>query len=225
MRTPGYHAPHMGRFSHYTHRARVGISLSALCTLPLLGACTSTIRTTDPARTATEQFLLSTAASLAVDQLSVEGLRGRRVYVDDQFFAASESKFVLGELRTKLFMGGVLIVPAREDSQIVLEVRSGGVGIDRSDYLLGLPSIVLRAEADGSSNASTPLATPEFALLKNINQMGIASVAFIAYWADSGEVVAASGPYIGRTGRDDWWIFGFGPRTVGNIPTTDPTAQ
>lgn len=193
--------------------------------LALLSACTSSIRTTDPPRTATEQFLLSTAAAEAVEQLSVEGLRGRRVFVDDQYFAASEAKFVLGELRTKLFMGGVLLVPQRDQSQIVLEVRSGGVGIDRSDYLLGLPSIVLQAESDSGSGASTPLATPEFALLKNINQIGIASVAFIAYWTDSGEVVAASGPYIGRTMRDDWWIFGFGPRTVGNIPTTDPTER
>jgi hypothetical protein len=36
-------------------------------------------------------------------------------------------------------------------------------------------------------------------------------------------VVHESGPFIGRTTRDDWWVFGFGPRTVGNIPTTDPT--
>lgn len=204
------------------------------CILPfvvvLLGSvfsgCTSTIRVTDPARTATEQFLLSQAATLAVSQLSVENLRGRRVFVDDQYFAASEAKFVLGELRTRLMMGGVQLMAERREAQIVLEVRSGGVGIDRSDYLLGLPSLVLSAGEDGdSSSTSTPVATPELALLKNINQVGVASVAFIAYWADSGEVVAASGPFIGRTTRDDWWVFGFGPRTVGNIPTTDPTAD
>jgi len=190
----------------------------------VLSGCTSTIRVTDPSRTASEQFLLSQAASLAVSQLTVNNLQGRRVFVDDQYFAASESKFVLGELRYRLLTGGVQLMPEREAAQIILEVRSGGVGIDRSDYLLGLPSLVLSATDDGdSSSASTPIATPELALLKNINQVGVASVAFIAYWADSGEVVATSGPFIGRTMRDDWWIFGFGPRTVGNIPTTDPT--
>ena len=40
-------------------------------------------------------------------------------------------------------------------------------------------------------------------------------MAFVAYWADSGEIVGASGPYIGRTQRKDFWFFGFGPRTVG----------
>ncbi|MFG0294222.1 MAG: DUF6655 family protein [Phycisphaerales bacterium JB050] len=188
--------------------------------------CTSSIRVTDPARTATEQFLLSQAAALAVSQLSIENLRGRRVFVDDQYFAAAESAFVLGELRHRLLMGGVQLMPERLTAQIILEVRSGGVGIDRSDYLLGLPSLVLSAGDDGdNTSVSTPVSTPELALLKNTNQVGVASVAFVAYWADTGEVVASSGPFIGRTTRDDWWIFGFGPRTVGNIPTTDPTAS
>lgn len=183
-------------------------------------ACTSKIRVTDPPRTATEQFLLSIAAKRAVEQLSMEGLHGRRIYLDDAYFAASESEFVLGELRAKLLMDGVQLMPTRDAAQIVLEVRSGGVGIDRSDFLLGIPSMIVDAGTD-ESVTRVPFQTPELALLKNINQYGVASVAFIAYWADSGEVIASSGPYIGRTMREDWWILGFGPRTVGNIPTTD----
>ena len=185
--------------------------------------CTSTIRVTDPPRTATEQFLLSKAAAEAVDQLSIEALRGRAIYMDATYFAASEQAFVLGELRAKLLLGGVQLVVARDAAQIILEVRSGGVGIDRSDFLLGVPSLIVNAgDAEGSGGiASTPFATPELAIAKNIHQIGVASVAFVAYWADSGEVVAHSGPHIGRTMREDWWFLGFGPRTIGNIPTTE----
>lgn len=195
--------------------------------LLVLGAagCTSTIRTTDPPRTATEQFLLSKAAARAVEQLNVESLHSRIVYVDDEYFAASESKFVLGELRALLLDAGVQLAPERDGAQIVLEVRSGGVGIDRSDFLLGIPSLIVDAGGEDGAVARTPLATPELALLKNIHQVGVASVAFVAYWADTGEIVSSSGPFIGRTMRDDWWIFGFGPRTVGNIPTTDPVDE
>lgn len=198
-----------------------GAAIPLLALLFLSIGCTSTIRTTDPPRTATEQFLLSRAAVRAVEQLNVESLHSRIVYVDDQFFAASESKFVIGELRALLLDAGVQLVPEREAAQIVLEVRSGGVGIDRSDFLLGIPSLVVDAGGEDGAVARTPFATPELALLKNVHQIGVASVAFVAYWADSGEIVASSGPYVGRTMRDDWWIFGFGPRTVGNIPTTD----
>lgn len=194
----------------------------ALCLVAGVG-CTSSIRVTDPKRTATEQFLLSKAAAGAVDQLSVDNLAGRRVYVDDAFFAAAEGQFVLGELRAKLLLHGVQLTPERDASQVVLEVRSGGVGIDRSDFLLGIPSILIQAGEDNGANTGTPVATPEIAVAKNTYQTGVASVAYVAYWRETGEVVASSGPYIGRTLREDWWLFGFGPRTVGNIPTVDPT--
>jgi hypothetical protein len=206
--------------SVFDRLGRVCLPGLLLACLGLGSGCTSTIRVTDPPRTATEQFLLSKAAAEAVEQLAVEGLAGRRVFVDDRYFAASESAFVLGELRVKLLMGGVELMPSRDAAQIVLEVRSGGVGIDRSDFLLGIPSLLIRAGEDDGV-ASTPLATPELAFAKNTHQVGIASVAYVAYWRETGEVVASSGPYIGRTMREDWWLMGFGPRTIGNIPPTD----
>lgn len=181
--------------------------------------CSTSVRVTDPPRTATEQFLLSTAAKRAVDQLSIESMRGRAVFIDTAYFAASEQPFVLGELRAKLLMGGVQLVPERDKSQIVMEVRSGGVGIDREDFLLGIPSLLLQTgTSESDSGTRLPIATPELAIAKNINQRGIASIAFVAYWRDSGEVVAASGPFIGWTLRDDWWFVGLGRRTIGDIP-------
>lgn len=182
-----------------------------------LGCASS--RVTDPPRTATEQFLLSRAAAEAVSGLSFEVLRGRRVYVDTQYFAASEQAFVLGEVRSKLLLSGVQIVPEREQSQVVLEVRSSGVGIDRDDFLLGIPSLQLGGGT--TTGSDVPLVTPELALLKNRYQIGVAGVSYVAYWTASGEIVATSGPYIGRSFRDDWWFFGVGPRSAGDIPPVE----
>ena len=56
--------------------------------------------------------------------------------------------------------------------------------------------------------------------MKSTKQRGFASVAFVAFWNDTGELIATSGPFIGRTFRDDFWFFGIGPRTVGDIPPT-----
>src|SRR6185503_4981328 len=106
------------------------------------GGCAA-LRVTDPARTASEQFLLSTAASKAVEQLSFDLLRDRVVYVDTSYFAASDQAFVLGELRARLLLAGVQITSDRDQAEIIVEVRSGGVGIDRYDSLLGLPSVFL----------------------------------------------------------------------------------
>ncbi len=182
-----------------------------------LGGCASS-RITDPPRTATEQFLLSQAATEAVSQLSFDVLRGRRVFVDASYFAAQEQAYILGEVRANLLKSGVMIARDLTQAQVVLEVRSAGVGIDRDDYLLGLPQLQLAAGDTGATNSGVPLLTPELVVLKNQYQIGVASVAYVAYWAETGEIVASSGPFVGRSFNDDWWFFGVGPRATGDIP-------
>lgn len=179
------------------------------------------MRLTDPPRTATEQFLMSTAAVKAVEQLSFEALRGRKVFVDSTYFPADQKGFVLGEVRAKCLDEGVQLMPQRDEAQIVLEVRSGSVGIDRKEFLVGVPQFLPSATGSGDLDSGLPLVAPELAFLKNIEQKGYANVVFVAYWAASGEIVTRSPSATGQTLRDDWWFFGFGPRTVGNIPTVE----
>lgn len=195
-----------------------------LCMLLAFVFCgCATQRVTDPPRTATEQFLLSEAAVQAVAPLSFDVLHGRRVFVDDRFFTSTERSFVLGELRAKLLLSGVQLAADQKEAEIVVEVRSPGIGIDRYDSIIGIPSIGATAGAT-SAAAGVPMGgfiTPEIALVKEIKQVSFAGIAYVAYWADTGEVVASSGPSIGKAYRDDWWLFGFGPRTLGNIPPVD----
>lgn len=203
------------------------VILLALVGVPFLAGGCATIRTTDPARTATEQFLLTSAAQSAVDQVSADTLRDRIVYIDTTYLTtawqtAPELSFMIGQFRAKLLEGGARLAPQREAAQIVLELRSGGVGIDRLEFLLGIPSIGLSALAGAASATSgSALITPELAILKSTRQYSYASVAFVAYWADTGELLTSSGPFVGRRYREDWWIFGTGPRTVGDIPPTE----
>ncbi len=188
--------------------------------LTLCGCATQ--RVTDPQRTATEQFLISEAVREAVAPLSFDVLHGRQVFVDDRFFASSDKAFVLGELRAKLLLAGVQVAFDMRDAEIILEVRSPGVGIDRYDSLIGIPAIGATA-GTGAAAAGVPagIITPEVAIVKEIKQVSFAGVAYVAYWVNTGEVVASSGPSVGRAYRDDWWILGFGPRTLGNVPPVD----
>lgn len=179
----------------------------------------STVRLTDPPRTATEQFLLSQAAVEAVDRLNFETLRGRAAWIEEKYFAASEVQFVLGQMRAKMLLQGVRLVPERNEAEVVVEVRSGGVGIDRYGFLLGAPASLYPASTltGAGGDAAVPIVLPELSLLKNVDQRSVADVAYVAYWRETGEVVAASGPYTGRAFRDDWWYFGVGPFSRGDI--------
>jgi hypothetical protein len=193
----------------------------------LFEAGCSTIRVTNPPRTATEQFLMSAAATKAISQLAVDTLRDRTVFVETKYLAATtqptdDQAFFIGELRAKLLLGGVRLVDDRQKAQIILEVRSGGLGIDELDFLLGIPSLYATGNTTPSNSlGELPLATPEIAIVKSIRQKGYAQVAIVAYWNNTGEIVGSSGPFIGRTIREDFWFFGTGPRTVGDIPPAE----
>ena len=204
-----------------TIRTHPALSCAVPAILVLCGCATQ--RVTQPERTATEQFLLSKAVAEAVEPLSFEALHGRRVYVDDRYFGAPEKAFVLGELRAKLLLAGVLVAQNQQIAEIVLEVRSAGIGIDRYDSLIGIPAIGAPA-ATTSAASGVPtigIVTPELALVKETKQLSFASLAYVAYWVDTGEVVASSGPFVGKAWRDDWWVLGFGPRTIGTVPPVD----
>jgi len=191
-----------------------------LCVLFCCANC-ATIRVTDPPRTATEQYLLTQATVHSIEKLSAEALRDRKIYLDSTYLTAAtqpsqEHSFLIGELRARLLASGVRLAQYREEAQVIVEVRSEAVGTDRYETLIGLPALYFFSGAVGQSNI--PITTPELALYKHTRQRGFSSVAFVAYWRDTGELIAASGPFVGHTNREDFWFFGFGPRTVGSIP-------
>jgi hypothetical protein len=193
-----------------------------------------TIRVTDPAETADQQFLESEATRQAVRSISMTQLRDRKVFVDTTYLSTvkenSESLsfrqvpqqylFLVAELRAKLLLSGARLMDKKEDAEIIVEARTGGIGVNHYELLFGLGSITIPTEGV----ANIPFQTPELAILKTTKQFGYASVAVVAYWRDTGEIVGDSGPFVGRTDRGDFWIFGVGPRTDGNIPTTETPA-
>jgi hypothetical protein len=187
-----------------------------------VGGC-ATIRITDPDHTADELYLENVATRLAIDQVSATVLRDRKVYLDSTFLTSAtqpsdQQQYMLGELRAKLLLTGVRLTRERKDADVIMEVRSQGISVDHVEFLLGLPS----SSIGGIFTGGIAGTTPEIAIVKRTQQHGFSSIAFIAYWADTGEVVAASGPFVGRTIRDDYWFFGYGPRTIGNIPPAEP---
>jgi hypothetical protein len=212
-------------------------SIALLLLLLCCGPGCATIRVTDPPRTATEQFLMSQAISSALEQLNLAGLRDRKVWLETGYFTGAEQVIVNGEIRQRLFttpeqafaaaelrerllVAGARLVQDKKEAEIIVEMRSGGIGIDRLENLIGLPALALGSSLTGTSAANIPFSTPELSIYKNTRQRGFASISIVAFRATTGELLTSSGPYIGRTIRDDFWIFGAGPRTVGNIPTT-----
>jgi hypothetical protein len=188
----------------------------------------STVRVTSPSATATQQYLTSEAVSKAISKLSFDLLRGRKVFIDNSYLSDAEKEFATAEFRAAVLQAGAFVKADRNEAEMIIEMRSNGIGIDHYQSLVGLPAIYgppTGSDVSGAGAIAQTVVTPEIAITKNIRQVGYASISYVAYWSDTGEIVAQSGPYVGKTLREDWWFLGFGPQTVGNVPVVDRTME
>jgi hypothetical protein len=164
--------------------------LAGLAALMVEG-CT-TVRQTDPARTASEQLLLSTAADRAAGGAVLTAFANKKVFLDATYFDSYDSKYALGTLRDALSRAGALLVADGKGSEITIEARSGALSTDDKTYLLGLPALGIPVPLAGT------VATPEIALYKSNKQYSTAKFALLAYLTQSREHVFSSGVMVGK---------------------------
>jgi hypothetical protein len=180
------------------------------------GGC-ATVRTTDTPRTATEQYLVNQASVRAVEQLNLPAVRDRSVFVDATYLSGSsppsqDQAFLIGEVRARLLQIGARIISERDKADLIVEIRAQAIGTDNYEYLLGIP-----AGSVGLLNANVSTITPELAIVKSTRLEGYVTVSLVAIWRDTGELAGISGPMLGRSTRTDYWFFGAGPETGGDI--------
>lgn len=169
--------------------------LQGLAGLALLAGVTGchTIKDTTPARTATEQLLLSAASERALTQAEpLDWLKGKRVFVEDKYFESYDKGQAVGVVRERLSAAGCLLADTSTNAEIIVEIRSAALSIDDDDYLVGLPSLPIPIPFAGTTK------TPEIPLYKAKKFDAIGKVALFGYDKASGRYIAAAGPIAGR---------------------------
>lgn len=177
----------------------------------LLGGCTQT-GLTKPQRSATEQLLISQAADEALAKADLSMLQGKKVFVDKTYFDGYDKEYAIGSVRDCVSRAGGLLVSKLDESEIILEPRSGALSIDGSSSVLGIPA----------SAAPVPFAgavqLPELALYKSEKEYSIAKIALLAYERESRQHVMSSGPLVGRANIKYFKFLGY----IGYTKTTLP---
>ncbi|GGB44068.1 hypothetical protein GCM10011505_26750 [Tistrella bauzanensis] len=176
--------------------------VAAIVAAALLAACTSA-RESAPARTATEQLLLSSAVDRAAQALMLDLPPDAAVYVDASLFEGLDGKYAVGSVREQLLRRGARLMPDRDRADIVVEIRSGALSIDDEKALLGIPAF------DVPVPLSDTISTPELALVKRDERRGTVKLAAIAYDAHDGRMVDATGPRYGFSHITDWTVLVF----------------
>jgi hypothetical protein len=172
-----------------------------------------TTRISDTQRTATEQLLVSNAVDQAVSVLDFRILAGKPVYFDAQYLAGSVDRgYVVSSLRQHLLACGCILKEDRTQATYVVEARSGGIGTDRYQLLLGVPEMNLPSFMPGQ-----PTLIPEIPLAKRTDQKGVAKLAVFAYNRRTGRPVWQSGVVRMISTSKDTWLFGAGPFRRGTL--------
>jgi hypothetical protein len=156
------------------------------------GGCT-TQEETNPARSATEQLLLSTAADRAMSRVNLNIFSGRSVYLDFTYFDSYDAKYVEGEIRDAMNRAGARLAPDAKSADIIMEARSGGYSIDTNSLFFGLPSIPIPIP----TVATTPV-TPSLAFYQRSAQDSYAKFALLAYANKTGAHIYSSGSLDGH---------------------------
>lgn len=157
------------------------------------GGCASQLQT-NPARSATEQLLLSTAADHALTNTDFGMFAGHAVFVDFTYYDSYDPKYVEGEIRDALCRAGAQLAPDPKSADVIIEARSGAYSIDNSTSFIGIPNISIPIPL-----AALPLTIPELAFYKSETQKSYAKFALLAYANKARDHIYSSGPLGGNS--------------------------
>jgi hypothetical protein len=176
--------------------------LGLLLVLAGVAGCSSQ-RESQPARTASEQLLISSAVDHALDRLNVDIPTGTRIWVNADNFDGYDQKYAVGAIRDHLLRRGALLVTDKAQADTIVEIRSGALSTDENDMLIGIPSMALPVPFVGATS------TPELSLLKRSNDKGVAKIGVTAYDAKTGALAPYSPgqPAYGFSKRTRWVVF------------------
>lgn len=172
----------------------------------LLTGCTSTSKS-NTARTAKEQMLLSNAVDQSLDKVDFTAMYGQNVFVEEKYLECVDKSYVVGSVRHRILRAGGTIAASADVADIVMEVRSGGVGTDTTDAYIGIPEITLPGM----------LTLPEVRLSERKTQYGYAKLGMVIYDAKSKSVLGDGGLSMAQSDDSNWYVLGVGPWQGGSL--------
>jgi hypothetical protein len=173
-----------------------------------MAGCAKT-RYTETSRSAMEQLLVSNAVDQALDRVEFPQLAGQSVFIEDKYVDCVDKPYVVGCLRHRVLASGAKLADKADAADIVLEVRSGGVGTDKLERFFGVPQFAIPGPM--------PLNLPEIKLIGRETQSGTAKLGIVAYQAKEKKAIGSGGLVLAKAHDHGWTILGMGPYFSGDV--------
>lgn len=174
------------------------------------------MKRSDTARTGREQLLISNAVDQSLSKCNFSSFQGTKVFIEDKYMESIDKGYVISSVRHRLMLNGATLAAKPEDADVVIELRSGGIGTDNADSYVGIPAIVLPGM----------LTLPEVRFWEKARQTGIAKIGIAAYDAKTREMLGSGGVTAALSTDTNMFFMGIGPYEYGTakteIDTTTP---
>ena len=171
--------------------------------------------TSNTARTAKEQMLLSNAVDQSLDKVDFTPLFGQKVFVDEKYLECVDKNYVVGSVRHRVMRAGGALAAGADDADVIMEVRSGGVGTDSTEMYLGVPQLPLPAG----------MQTPEIRLTERKSQYGYSKLGLVLFDAKTKAVLGDGGMSMAQSDDNNWYVLGLGPWQDGTLKGEVATAR
>jgi hypothetical protein len=184
------------------------LTLGTLAGFLAMMGCAST-KTTNTVRTAHEQLLISNSIDQALNKVDFTAFEGAKVFIDEKYLECVDKPYLVGSVRHRAMRSGARVVEKSDEAEIIVEVRSGGVGTNLSDMFVGSPELAVPGPF--------PVALPEIRLLSKQKQMGIAKIGILAYDAKTRRILGDGGVTLAQSDDSNWYVLGAGPYQRGSV--------
>jgi hypothetical protein len=160
-------------------------------------------------------MLLSNAVDQSLDKVDFTPLYGQNVFIEEKYLDCTDKAYVMGSVRHRVLRAGGTIAPAADSADVIMEVRSGGVGTDTTDSYIGVPEITLPGM----------LTLPEVRLSQRKTQYGYSKLGMVLYDAKTKSVLGDGGMSMAQSDDSNWYVLGVGPWQKGTLKSDVATAQ
>ena len=200
------------------HFSPIMLRFALICLVLIVCAGCGSTKWSDTSRTATEQLLISYAIDQTIAQINFSVLRGKKIFVKtDAIQTATDFKYLSMAIRQHIATSGGMLCDKEEDSEYIVELRTGAVGTDRNDLLYGIPAITIPSVAIDGATTGMGSTIPEIPFVKKTDQRAVCKMAVFVYHRETGRPLWCSGNRQSESRAKAWWVFGAGPFTKGSI--------
>jgi hypothetical protein len=177
----------------------------------LVSACTVSRQVTLSPRSSIEQRLLVRSLERALAQLDTQPFHGKEVFLELYGFTGDRD-FAKALISASLRERGIRLVNQVDQADHNLKVFANGLGVDRAESLLGIPSLAVPL-------VGVPL--PEIPFFKSVQHSGVAEVRFFAFDGPSGRFLEKSPVAVGKASYDNYTVLIFINFTLSDLHNGD----